>query len=572
MANDVWSLGIILLNLATGRNPWKSATPGDPTFQAYLRDPMNFLPSVLPISPEINEILVRMLDVDFRERMTLREVRYAIEEVNSFYSDGVVFEGSMARCPWEQGMEIDSSSSGTGPEDVAPQSPPAQPTSQFPEDVVDAHAHLGSHWSKDSTSEIAFAAHSVEEGSSYGAPWTTYSCGATWAFESSISSDSEPEPFRMDLYDRSRTPALTQSPSSSLPPTPNSLDTTFGARLHANATLEQRSGNVHGGLGLIIDTNISRPRIYGYDAADPSIQASYSNSTSIMHTAIEYDPYSSMYYINSPIPHSPEKGVIVMPDSALTAVGEDKEMTSPSVWTSSSATEMSSPSSFASSSPSSSIGGEDLEFRRSSTPSPEPYGHALWATYSPSHQSQVQCTPPQQCALSSTMSTSMTDVVLSSSRLRPTSPFTAVKSSKKGDTSVASSVVSPPTAGSPTTNPSRSPTNTLTRIAIKLFPRPSSPTPAQASPVPEAAFRRDGASPNTPRASPTRRQTAPATPQQAAWGTAQVGKDDGQRWGDAARDFDESNSHRTEQQQQHQLRSTRHWFLPGRFRTSTGGN
>jgi len=76
MDNDIWSLGIILLNLATGPNPWKFATPGDPTFQAYLRDPMNFLPSVLPISPEINEILVRMLDVDFRERMTLREVRW----------------------------------------------------------------------------------------------------------------------------------------------------------------------------------------------------------------------------------------------------------------------------------------------------------------------------------------------------------------------------------------------------------------------------------------------------------------------------------------------------------------
>jgi serine/threonine protein kinase len=46
MFNDIWSLGIILLNLATGRNPWKSATPGDPTFQAYLRDPMHFLPTV----------------------------------------------------------------------------------------------------------------------------------------------------------------------------------------------------------------------------------------------------------------------------------------------------------------------------------------------------------------------------------------------------------------------------------------------------------------------------------------------------------------------------------------------
>ncbi|KAK0192525.1 kinase-like domain-containing protein [Armillaria mellea] len=50
MANDIWSLGIILLNLATGRNPWKSATASDPTFQAYLRDPQGFLPTVLPIS------------------------------------------------------------------------------------------------------------------------------------------------------------------------------------------------------------------------------------------------------------------------------------------------------------------------------------------------------------------------------------------------------------------------------------------------------------------------------------------------------------------------------------------
>ena len=71
MFNDIWSLGIILLNVATGRNPWESATPGDPTFQAYLRDPMGFLPTVLPISPEVNEILVKMLDVDWHERNTL---------------------------------------------------------------------------------------------------------------------------------------------------------------------------------------------------------------------------------------------------------------------------------------------------------------------------------------------------------------------------------------------------------------------------------------------------------------------------------------------------------------------
>ncbi|KIK66288.1 hypothetical protein GYMLUDRAFT_137924, partial [Collybiopsis luxurians FD-317 M1] len=35
MHNDIWSLGIILLNLVTGRHPWKSATIWDPMFKAY---------------------------------------------------------------------------------------------------------------------------------------------------------------------------------------------------------------------------------------------------------------------------------------------------------------------------------------------------------------------------------------------------------------------------------------------------------------------------------------------------------------------------------------------------------
>jgi serine/threonine protein kinase len=56
MFNDTCSLGIILLNLATGRNPWKSAAADDPTFQTFLRDPLNFLRSALPIS-EVNDIL-----------------------------------------------------------------------------------------------------------------------------------------------------------------------------------------------------------------------------------------------------------------------------------------------------------------------------------------------------------------------------------------------------------------------------------------------------------------------------------------------------------------------------------
>ncbi|KAG6860560.1 hypothetical protein C0995_009842 [Termitomyces sp. Mi166 len=114
-SNDVWSLGIILLNLATGRNPWKTATTDDLTFQAYLRDPSNFFPSVLPISLEINDILLQMLHIDWKQRIALPELRQQMEDITSFYAPDAVFEGSQARCPWEV-----SDASKSVPEEPAP--------------------------------------------------------------------------------------------------------------------------------------------------------------------------------------------------------------------------------------------------------------------------------------------------------------------------------------------------------------------------------------------------------------------------------------------------------------------
>ena len=106
MHNDIWSLGIILLNLTTGRNPWKSATSDDATYQAYLKDPDNLLMSVLPISEELNDILVQVLEIDWTARISLIDLRAAVEGVSTFYADHVIFEGSLARCPWEAGVDL----------------------------------------------------------------------------------------------------------------------------------------------------------------------------------------------------------------------------------------------------------------------------------------------------------------------------------------------------------------------------------------------------------------------------------------------------------------------------------
>ncbi|RUS13362.1 kinase-like domain-containing protein [Endogone sp. FLAS-F59071] len=75
--NDVWSLGVILINLTAGRNPWKQAYLRDETFSAYLANP-DFLKTILPISDELNEIVKRIFCVDPKQRITLSELKSQI--------------------------------------------------------------------------------------------------------------------------------------------------------------------------------------------------------------------------------------------------------------------------------------------------------------------------------------------------------------------------------------------------------------------------------------------------------------------------------------------------------------
>ena len=72
--NDVWSLGVILVNLTCGRNPWKKASPEDSSFRAFLKD-SDFLTTILPVSPELNNILRRVFECDPRRRIALQELR-----------------------------------------------------------------------------------------------------------------------------------------------------------------------------------------------------------------------------------------------------------------------------------------------------------------------------------------------------------------------------------------------------------------------------------------------------------------------------------------------------------------
>jgi serine/threonine protein kinase len=75
--NDVWSLGVILVNLTCGRNPWKQASCQDSTYRAYTRS-QDFLKTILPLTNELNDILGRIFNPNPELRITLAELRCRI--------------------------------------------------------------------------------------------------------------------------------------------------------------------------------------------------------------------------------------------------------------------------------------------------------------------------------------------------------------------------------------------------------------------------------------------------------------------------------------------------------------
>lgn len=82
-ANDIWSLGIILVNLTCGRNPWRQACATDDTFRAFCQGEQ-FLRSILPISQDLNTILRHIFAPDPQQRVSLKTLRAMIIEIRSF--------------------------------------------------------------------------------------------------------------------------------------------------------------------------------------------------------------------------------------------------------------------------------------------------------------------------------------------------------------------------------------------------------------------------------------------------------------------------------------------------------
>ncbi|TBU26642.1 kinase-like domain-containing protein [Dichomitus squalens] len=82
--SDIWSLGVVLVNMITGSQPWSKATIQDACFRQFLMDP-DFLYKALPFSKEAHAIIQSMFHLDPTKRISLRALRAAILSLDTFF-------------------------------------------------------------------------------------------------------------------------------------------------------------------------------------------------------------------------------------------------------------------------------------------------------------------------------------------------------------------------------------------------------------------------------------------------------------------------------------------------------
>lgn len=84
-ASDIWSIGIILINLACERNPWQYASANDDAFLAYVGQPGTFLKFILPdLSDQCHDLLKDILRLEPESRLSLAEMHDSISRLQHF--------------------------------------------------------------------------------------------------------------------------------------------------------------------------------------------------------------------------------------------------------------------------------------------------------------------------------------------------------------------------------------------------------------------------------------------------------------------------------------------------------
>lgn len=82
--NDVWSLGIIIINMLFGKNPWHEASLSDPLYSMYITKNPDILKDQFGLTPEFNSILAMVFQRDPAKRINLHRLKDHIHQVPFF--------------------------------------------------------------------------------------------------------------------------------------------------------------------------------------------------------------------------------------------------------------------------------------------------------------------------------------------------------------------------------------------------------------------------------------------------------------------------------------------------------
>lgn len=87
-AGDIWSLGILLLALLFGRNPWQEATLMDPSFAEFTSSPDCLKYDLFPsLSNQVLSLLKQVLCVDPVKRLEISQLKQQFQLVTKLYQE-----------------------------------------------------------------------------------------------------------------------------------------------------------------------------------------------------------------------------------------------------------------------------------------------------------------------------------------------------------------------------------------------------------------------------------------------------------------------------------------------------
>lgn len=82
--NDIWALGVVLVNL-TGNWLWNNPTNKDELYLTYVCNKRGALQNRFPVSDELLDILVRVLEPNPKKRIGISELRNCVSQCSTFF-------------------------------------------------------------------------------------------------------------------------------------------------------------------------------------------------------------------------------------------------------------------------------------------------------------------------------------------------------------------------------------------------------------------------------------------------------------------------------------------------------